>query len=212
MIRKLSLVFILVAAAAPIGNAAPILNVVPGGLQGGNWVWDVSVTPDLLIASDTPMAVELGFRLTASSLISAVDINPSQWDTPNPGNFIFGWETPDPSANNKPVGLQTNLTTSEIFAAYGSIDFTTPGAKPFLQIVAKGPSNGGSTSSTIQWLGAYAVGQGRIAQTVGSFAATNFDIYSGTATQQVPEPASIVLVGLGAMFAGFGVLARRRGA
>jgi hypothetical protein len=200
MIRKLSLVFFFIAVAARFSHAAPALNVVPGGIQGGNWVWNISVTPDLSTVSSTPMAVELGFRLSGSPLASAVNINPSEWDTANPGNPIFGWETPDPSANNKPVGLQKNLGTSEVFSAFGSIDFTTPGAKSFLQITAKGPNNGGSSSSTLQWLGAYAVGQGRIAQLINSTTAANFDIFSGTATQ-IPEPTSFVIIAVGAVLA-----------
>jgi hypothetical protein len=180
--------------------AAPILNVVPGGVQGGNFVWDVSVTPDFAIApGGTPMAVELGFRLTGAPLISATNINPSEWDTPNPGKIIFGWETITPSANNNPVGLQSNPATSEIFVAYGSIDFATPGSKPFLKILARGPQNGGpSLSSTIQWLGVYAVGHGRISQLInGGPTADNFDIYAGTASQTIPEPVSATLLATG---------------
>jgi hypothetical protein len=191
--------------------AAPILNIVKGGIQANNFVWEVDVTPDLALAGgSTPLAVELGFRLTGAPLLSATNINPSQFDTPNPGTTIFGWETLSPSANFHPVGLQTNLATGEIFAAFGSIDFTTPGAKPFLKIVTQGPGNGGpSPSSTIQWLGAYAVGEGRIAQLVGGFNAANFDQYAGTDTQTVPEPASAALLALGAITVILGFTARQ---
>lgn len=194
-------VFALCALASP-ATAAPVLNVAPGGLQGGNWVWDVSVTPDLALAGGhTPLAVELGFRLTNSPLVNVTNVNPIEFDTPNPGKIIFGWETLDPTANNHPVGLQKNLGTSEIFAAFGSINFFSAGPKPFLRITASGPSNGGSTTSTIQWLGAYAL-NGRIAQldTTSPFFSTNFDILSGTATQ-IPEPADCVLLLIGSAIA-----------
>ena len=157
--------------------AQPQLTLVKGGIEAGNWVWQVDVTPDLLLAGgSTPMAVELGFRLTGAPLVSAANINPSQWNTPNPGLQIFGWETltdidPGPGVNNRPVGLQSNTATSEIFVAYGSTSFTTPGPKPFLKIVARGPGNGGPLSSTIEWLGVYAVGHGRIAQLVSGTSA-----------------------------------------
>jgi hypothetical protein len=182
--------------------AAPGLSIIPGGIQGNDWVWQVDVTPDLVLAGgSTPLAVELGFRLTGSDLLSVTNINPSQWDTPNPGNFIFGWESPGSGTNGFPEGLQMNASTSEIFAAYGSVVFNTPGPKPFLQIVAKGPANGGATHSTIQWLGAYS-GNGRISNgTTGFPPSQNFDIYAGTDTQFIPEPASAVLMGLGVMFA-----------
>jgi hypothetical protein len=182
--------------------AQPQLTLVKGGIEAGNWVWQVDVTPDLALAGgSTPMAVELGFRLTGAPLVSATNINPSQWNTPNPGMVIFGWETltdvdPGPGVNNRPVGLQSNTATEEIFVAYGSNSFTTPGPKPFLKIVAQGPGNGGPLSSTIEWLGVYAVGQGRIAQLVSGTGA-NFDIFSGTATQFVPEPASVGLLACG---------------
>lgn len=187
--------------------AAPTLNVVPGGIQSNNFVWDVSVTPDLALAGgSTPLAVELGFRLTGAPLLSATNINPAQWDMANPGTIIFGWETltdVDPSAgvNLRPVGLQANTTTDEIFVAYGSVDFSTPGPKPFLRIIAQGPANGGgSLTSTIQWLGAYAQGHGRIAQLIsGPPFAQNFDIFAGTVTQAVPEPTTAGLLLLSAV-------------
>ncbi len=199
--------------------AQPQLNVTPGGIQGGNFVWDVAVTPDLLLAAgSTPIGLEMGFRLTGSPLLSATNVNPTQWDTPNPGNVIFGWETLsdtdgdgviETNGDDEPVGLQSNTATSEIFAAYGSIDFTTPGAKPFLRIEARGPGNGGSNSSTIEWLGVYAVGRGRIAQLVGN-TALNFDIFAGSATQVIPEPASATLLTIALVAAAFGLGARQR--
>src|SRR4051794_15920358 len=30
--------------------ADPILSVIPQGVQGGNWVWEVDITPDLVQA------------------------------------------------------------------------------------------------------------------------------------------------------------------
>jgi hypothetical protein len=75
--------------------------------------------------------------------------------------------------------------------------------------VTQGPGNGGpSPFSTIQWLGAYAVGKGRIAQFDG-ITATNFDLYAGTDTQSVPEPASASLLALGAITVSLGFNARR---
>lgn len=211
--RLITLTITLCVIAIP-AFAAPVLNVTPGGLQGGNWVWDVSVTPDLALAGgSTPLAVELGFRLSSDPLISVTNVNPSVFDTNNPGPSIFGWETT--FGFPFPEGLEVNCasctannlatfgghaaavitgTANEIFTALGSIDIATPDPQALLKIIAKGPANGGPSSSTIEWLGAYN-GKGRIAQISGA-SATNFNIYSGTATQ-VPEPVgcSLMLIG-----------------
>lgn len=197
--------------------AAPDLIIVPGGVQGGNWVWNVNISPDVSLVPDnsgTPLGLELGFRLTGAPLLSATNINPGQFSPPNPGKVIFGWETLDPSANNHPVGLQVNTATGEIFAAFGSVNFTTGGPKPFLQIIASGPGNGGASfSSTLQWLGVYGAGssQGVIAQVNGlngsTYTVGNY-YFSGSATQ-IPEPASTVLVATGAVAATIGLRRRR---
>jgi PEP-CTERM motif len=233
MNRSILAVIILALSFIQSGYAAPILSVVPGGIQGGNWVWDVSVTPDLALAGgSTPLAVELGFRLTSAPLLNVTNVNPAQFDTNNPGKVIFGWETPYGAVNPLPEGLEINCTgctannlatfgghaetvvlgtANEIFAAFGSIEFNSPGPEPFLKIIAQGPGNGGPPSSTIQWLGAYAVGQGRIAQLAGSFNSMNFDDYSGTSTQSVvPEPASLAMLALGASAAVLIVSMRQR--
>lgn len=211
MIRKHGLaLFVLSCFVSPL-LAAPTMTVVPQGVQAGNWVWQVNITPDLALGGgDTPVAVELGFRLTGDPLVSVKNLSPLIFDTNIPGNSIFGWEIPVPGFKQ---GIEANCTgctvtnlaafggigstvvpgtTNEIFAAMGSVDYGTPGPIPFLQIVAKGPGTGGPLISTIDWLGAYA-GKGRIAQIVGSNA-ENFDISAGSATQSIPEPASAVLV------------------
>lgn len=212
----------LLCGIAPSLFAAPGLTIVPGGIQAGNWVWDVAITPDLVAAGGlTPVNFELGFRLTGAPLLSASNINPLEFEASLPGDVIFGWETlyGIPPA---PEGLEincmgctaTNPTTfppmndhsatvvlgsaNEIFAALGSIPFTTPGPKPVLRIVVPGPGEG-YLASTIQWLGAYN-GNGRISQLVG-ISGQNFDIYSGTATQFVPEPTSALLMLGGALVA-----------
>jgi len=228
--RLLVLTIAVWSLASPL-LAAPSLTITPAGIQGGNWVWDVSITPDLILAGgSTPLAVELGFRITNSQLLSVINVNPSQWDHNNPGAVIFGWETLYASANNHPRGIEVNCTgctvsnaapfgsppvtivpgtTNEIIAAMGSVIFTTPGPKSFLQIVAQCPGNGGPSSSTLEWLGAYG-GKGRIAQaTTGIPPAQNFDLYACTATQ-VPEPAGVALLALGVLTATLSINTRRR--
>lgn len=207
--------------------AAPSMSVIPQGIQSGNWVWEIDIAPDLSLVPDnsgTPLAVELGFRLSSDPLFNVTNINPSEFDTSNPGKVIFGWEVTYPEGNNRPEGIEVNCTgctvsnpvtfggghpaaivtgtANEIFTAMGSVNFTTPGSKPFLRVIALGPGNGGPLSSTIQWLGAYGTGSsnGRITQITGlsgtTYTTTNFDIFSGSATQSVPEPASAAILGI----------------
>ena len=215
----------LLCAIASAALAAPTLSITPLGVQAGNWVWGVDITPDLVAAGGpTPIALELGFRLTGDPLVNVTNINPTEFDISNPGKAIFGWEIAYPEDNNNPEGIEVKCaactvvnaasgphpvtivsgTTNEIFAAIGSVIFNTPGPKPFLKITALGPGNGGPSSSTIEWLGKYGIGnsQGAISQVIGSGVGTFF--FSGTATQAVPEPtsAALVLVGLGAKYAG----------
>jgi len=208
--RSLALLGILSSPvfAVPPG---PELSVIQGGVQANNWVWEIDITPDLVLAQgSTPVAVELGFRLTGAPLLSAAIINPTQFPRANPGRAIFGWETPGVGTNGHPDGLQVNTSTDEIFVAYGSVSFTTPGPKPFLEIIAEGPSGGTNLSTSIQWLGAYN-GKGRIAQITNRnpLMAANFDLYAGFDTQVIPEPASLALAAFGAIVIAFGVTRRR---
>ena len=211
----------LLCAFVSTAYSDPTITISPGGVQSGNWVWNVSITPDLSLVPDgsgTPVAVEFGFRLTGDALVNVSNINPSEWDTSNPGKVIFGWEVLYPGSNNHPEGIEAqcaactitntaggghsativNGTANEIFASLGSVNFTTPGAKALLKITALGPGNGGPSSSTIDWLGAYNSGKGIIAQINGGGFGNSYTVgsyfFSGSATQGVPEPASAVLI------------------
>ena len=202
--KKLVLATLACVAAAP-AFAAPTFTAMPDGVQAGNWKWTIDITPDLTLIPDnsgTPVALEFGFRLTGGQLLSATIADPVAFDTPNPGRKVFGWEPNDPVLGSQySFGLQTNLLTSEIFAAYGSMNFTTPGAKHFLTILTSGPSTG-ANSSTIEWLGVYGAfnRNGRITQITGKTGTTyhtsNFNVYSGTAMQAIPEPGTAALIGI----------------
>jgi hypothetical protein len=224
--KNLGISILLGLAGSPL-FAGPTLTVSPKGIESGNWVWEVDITPDLaLVPGGTPLALELGLRLPGDPLISVTNINPLVFDTSLPARAIFGWETSyDPFGNNNPFpeGIEINCTgcsatnpatrptgipihhttvvpgtNNEIFAAMGSDIVHTPGPVPFLKIVALGPDNGGPTSSSIQWLGSHD-GKAIIAQIVGT-TGQNFEIEPGSATQSlVPEPTGIALLPFGAV-------------
>jgi hypothetical protein len=206
---------LLLATVATPAMADPILSVIPQGIQAGNWVWEVDITPDLVAAGgSTPIGTELGFRLSGDPLVSITNLSPLVFDTNNPGNPIFGWETPYGSPS-LPEGIEANCaactvinlaplgghaatvvpgTTNETFTAMGSGIVSTPGAIQYLKIIALGPGTGGPSTSIIQWLGSFG-GKGEIAQIVGRNAQAF--TYAGTATQSVPEPGTLFLAATG---------------
>jgi hypothetical protein len=235
MNTKTILSALLAAALASPAFAAPILNIIPQGIQAGNWVWEVDVAPDQSIVTGgtgTPIDIEMGFRLTGDPLVNITNLTPAIFDTSTAGNVIFGWETlyTPVGGTSKPEGIEANCTsctivnatvfpftnahpskvvpgtTNEIFSAIGSANIVTSAPIPFLKIIATGPGTGGPLSSTLQWLGSYG-GKGRIAQIVGS-TSQNFDIYSGSLTQSVPEPTGLTLLAIAA--AGFAAASKRR--
>jgi hypothetical protein len=199
---KLAFASLLCLVTSPV-LADPEMSVVLDRFEGDNWVWRVDITPDFELVppdSGTPVAVELGFRLSGAPLVSVTNINPTEWYASNPGSVIFGWEVLYPDANNHPAGIEANCmgcsitnatqlggpaatlvsgTANEIFAALGSVNFTTPGPKPLLEIMTSGPSTSGAVFSTIEWLGAYD-GNARIAQIIPD-GAGNFTIIAGIA-------------------------------
>jgi hypothetical protein len=116
----------------------------------------------------------------------------------------------DANSNNRPTGIQLNApgvgttagasytanssvsgTANQVFAALGSVNFTTAGAKNTLDIAVQRPAVNLSntiTKTTIQVGGAYS-GNGRIAQITGGTAGGPYttgatDTFNGSFTMQ----------------------------
>jgi hypothetical protein len=178
----------LLCVVASPAFAVPTLKVTNGGLNAsGQWIWNVTIAAT---TGTSPVAAELGFRETTAGaqLVSATAGAPfTGVNTQNPGTQIFTWETTDPTANGKPVGLQTNLTLDEIFAAMGSFADVPNTDTQYLTILTKGPT-ATTLTSTIQVLGKYAPGggagaNGRIAEITTAPNATNYNNFAGNATR-----------------------------
>jgi hypothetical protein len=175
---------------------------------------DAALVPD---ATGTPMAAELGFTSTSAgtvagqgNLINAARLNQAtNFDTLNPGTAIFAWQTGtllDAASNNKPTGIQTQCPSgacsnesrtaassvvgagNQVFAALGSVNFTTSTPKDFITITTQRPAvslASPNTSNKIQVSGVYGTGSanGRLSQITGgtapNYTTGNFDTFSG---------------------------------
>jgi hypothetical protein len=135
------------------------------------------------------------------------------FDTLNPGSVIFSsWQTGangllDANSNNRPTGIQLQApgignnagasytanssvagAGNQVFAALGSVNFTTAGAKSVLNITTQAPvvsSTSPLTTTTIKVSGAYGAGStnGRLTQVTGltgtTYTTSNFDTFGG---------------------------------
>jgi hypothetical protein len=133
------------------------------------------------------------------------------FDTVNPGAVVFGtWQTGallDANSNNRPTGIQANCpggscalgadsyTTNsvtgganQVFAALGSVNFTTAGAKNVMNITTKRPvvtAGSPTTTTTIKVSGVYGTGStnARLTQVTGltgtTYTTSNFDTFGG---------------------------------
>ena len=148
------------------------------------------------------------------NVIGAARINQaSNFDTLNPGTVIFpAWQTSangllDAGSNNRPTGLQINApgigatagasyttnssvsgTANQVFAALGSVNYTSAGAKDVLSINTARPVvtlANPNTSNTIKVSGVYGTGStnGRLVQVTGgtapNYTTSNFDTFGG---------------------------------
>jgi len=136
------------------------------------------------------------------------------FDTLNPGAVVFSsWQTStngllDASSNNRPTGLQLNApgvgttagasyttnssvsgSANQVFAALGSVNFTTAGAKNVLDVTVDKPKvtiAAPITTTRLQTSGVYGTGStnGRITQVTGltgtTYTTSNFDTFGGT--------------------------------
>jgi len=183
------------AFVAQVSFAAPLVNVAPVGIVGGNRDWLVTIAPDPALFSNNPpngvggsLAVELAFSIDdPTDLLSVAIADPSAWPNANPGN--------NPYTGGITNGIYIDLLNDRSFAAYGSTYLTSEAPTEFLKI-----TTAGTGPTTVNWLGAYG-GKGRIAQ-----AGQNFDLYVGSVT--VPEPATALLAV--ACAAAIGLVRRRK--
>jgi hypothetical protein len=187
--------------------AQPKLSITNGGLDAtGNWIWNVRIAPN---ATTDPLATELGF--TANGTVKSVSNDlPANWDTNNPGNQIFTWETAY-GTPAKPEGIEadctgctvTNTSTlgghastvvagtlNQVFSAMGSKplaagDLSSPAgglanSTPYMTFKTAGPTSTSLTSS-ITLSGSYS-GSGHIADVNGA-AITNYKGFTGVASR-----------------------------
>lgn len=152
--------------------AQPTLSVSDGGTSGGNRQWVVQVTPDasLLGAAGGSLALELGFNVTAGTLVSATH-NASLWPFSNPGN--------NPFTGGVTFGVTTDNAANTVFAALGSDLFTSGAAVDVMTIETVDTG-----TMTLTWGGHTLLG-GTANQFTGSRIAqdgTNFDNYTGSLT------------------------------
>jgi hypothetical protein len=167
-------------------QVTPDLAIVPAAANG---------TP---VAAELGFKLSSTGAVAAQGSLLNAARNVTNFDNLNPGTAIFAWQTGaallDPTSNNKPTGIQTQCPTgncsneqrtftgsgtgsvvgagNEVFAALGSIDFTTAGPKDMLSITALRPVvslANVNTNLKVQVSGAY-TGNGRIAQINGGTA------------------------------------------
>jgi hypothetical protein len=188
------------AFAAPTVDASDLNGTAEssGHLDAdGNWIWNIRIYQseppvDLPgLPPGSPLAAEIGFQTDRA--VQSVAINTFDFDDPNPGNVIFGWE--DLTAlggsgdcdsglpGNCPVGLEWdgtddpnnptiggNAPNNQIFTAFGSVDYENDvDGKDYATITVARPVTTDADVddvTTLTMLGAYGVGgnKGRIAE------------------------------------------------
>jgi len=179
-------------------------------------VGDTSGTPVAAELGFTSSSTRSGDVNGQGNVLSAAR-NPAggtgSFDTLNPGAIIFGtWQNTtngllDANSNNRPTGIQINApgvgtnagasytanssvsgNANQVFAALGSVNFTTAGAKNMMDIVVQRPvvtTGNITTTTTIQTGGVYGTGStnGRLTQVTGLsggvYTTSNFDSFGG---------------------------------
>jgi len=175
---------LLCALVAQAAQAAPVLTVTPGGLVAGNRQWDVSITPDAALFSNTgpsgippntvggSLATELAFVVNTGNLVSVV-ANAVNWPSPNPGS--------NPFTNTVTIG--TYQAGNNSFTAYGSDFFTSATPHQYLTITTLG-----SGLTTLSY-GTAASGN----STKGNIIAQAGQTFRYTGVVSIPEPTTCAM-------------------
>lgn len=144
--------------------AVPTASAKVLGLDvNGNWVWQVNVTPDAALftntgANGTPpntiggsVALETGIVASNRNLVS-IGKNATNFPNDDPGTAIAGF----------PAGPGVGMTGNNAVAFLGSNLFTAGTAQEAVRLHTAGPTSTALTT-TITFSGAY-TGKGRLAQ------------------------------------------------
>jgi hypothetical protein len=157
------------------------------------------------------LATELGFA-TSRNVVNVTNASTANWDTNNPGNQIFTWETAY-GTPAKPEGIEADCTgctvtntsalgghnstvvagtLNQIFSAMGSKplaagDLSSPAgglanSTPYLTITTAGPTNS-ALSASVTLSGSYS-GSGHVADVNGA-AITNYKGFTGVASRTI---------------------------
>ena len=95
MTGKIISAFSLHCYLSRIYSRPAVLSVIPQGLQGGNWVWEVHITPDFAQPADPRPLRRAWFSVDGRSAGECYQLEPSLCLIRTlPVTTIFGWEVP----------------------------------------------------------------------------------------------------------------------
>jgi hypothetical protein len=128
----------LVVTVSAIATAEPTMRIRHLGVSPrGNNVWALEIAPDLVISpTGSPLALEVGLRISAETPIVNLSVNRSLAMYSNPGRMIFGWEQLTDvdsglGVNLQSVGVQlkrsSGITTPAVASAESSNNSVTLG-------------------------------------------------------------------------------------
>jgi hypothetical protein len=177
---------LLCIVASPAFAVGPTASAKVLGLDtNGNWVWSVTVTPDVgLFANSGPagtppntvggsVGIEIGATASNRNLVSAA-ANATNFPNNNPGTPIGAGFPLNTNTTN--LGVQT--LGNNLAANLGSTFLTTGSAAEAFRVHTQGPTSTALTT-TLTLTGAY-TSKGRLAQ-----GGTNYDIVTGAINQLV---------------------------
>lgn len=173
---------VVVACAGPI-SAAPILQFVDN--------FDSTATLQVVTDASGALGAEVAVEVATGPglVITSVVVDTANFDTANPGDNPF---IPGSPIGGDTIGLWTNLSAGQAFAAYGSGNLGI-GTFDFLTLTYEGEGQ----------LSAFGLVAQGASLNEGLSAQIAVDSDSGTTEPLVPEPSAVMLISLGLIGSAF---------